>query len=166
VVSSGFPSILIDRRGVVVTCLGRAGVWISTCSEPILREAVGLSRHVKAAIYWNRPRPLRFSVNHSLLSQHSGHIHCSCFSDTGIGIPAVIFVRCKDERKRFKCAQRSCALLTVKGPPVWGLGEGLITPHLNKTSLLWNVTQGFGIGGCCEHGNEPSGSVKGGEFLD
>jgi hypothetical protein len=20
--------------------------------------------------------------------------------------------------------------------------------------------------GCCEHGNEPSGSVKGGEFLD
>jgi hypothetical protein len=22
------------------------------------------------------------------------------------------------------------------------------------------------VAGCCEHGNEPSGSIKGGEFLD
>jgi hypothetical protein len=31
------------------------------------------------------------------------------------------------------------------------------------------VSSGSGQGpvrGCCEHGNEPSGSIKGGEFLD
>jgi hypothetical protein len=26
--------------------------------------------------------------------------------------------------------------------------------------------QGQVGGGCCEHGNEPSGSIKGGEFID
>jgi hypothetical protein len=38
------------------------------------------------------------------------------------------------------------------GPPAWLLGEGLTTPHREKDSYL--------------QGTEPSGSIKGGEFLD
>jgi hypothetical protein len=38
--------------------------------------------------------------------------------------------------------------------PAWEFGEGLTTPHRKKTA------------GSCEHGKEPSGSVKGGEILD
>jgi hypothetical protein len=34
----------------------------------------------------------------------------------------------------------------------------------SSTILLVNVTQS--IGEACEHGNEPSGSIRGGEFLD
>jgi hypothetical protein len=33
------------------------------------------------------------------------------------------------------------------GHSAWGLGEGLTSPHLKKTNLLQNVTQGLGIGG-------------------
>jgi hypothetical protein len=32
---------------------------------------------------------------------------------------------------------------------------------------LDSVGLGFGpVAGCCKHGNEPSGSINGGEFLD
>jgi hypothetical protein len=56
--------------------------------------------------------------------------------------------------------------LLCVGPPVWGLDEGVTTSHRKKNSLLQNVTQGFGIAGPYEHGNDPSGSLKGREFLD
>jgi hypothetical protein len=36
--------------------------------------------------------------------------------------------------------------------------EGVDWMHLAKDGGKWR--------GCCEHGNEPSGSIKGGEFLD
>jgi len=35
-----------------------------------------------------------------------------------------------------------------------------------KKSLVRNCAQSLGIGRCCEDGNELSGSIKGGEFLD
>jgi len=40
---------------------------------------------------------------------------------------------------------------------------------VNKVGRCGLDTSGSGLGpvaGCCEHGNEPSGSVKGGELLD
>jgi hypothetical protein len=47
------------------------------------------------------------------------------------------------------------------------LGEGKTTPHLKKNRMLQNATQDLGIDvGCCEHGDEPSGSIKDGEFID
>jgi hypothetical protein len=71
-------------------------------------------------------------------------------------------------------------------PPVWEFGKGLTTPHHKKTSWLQNVMQGLRIGhffgtpkqldasgsgekpvaGPCKRDNEPSGSIKGREFLD
>jgi hypothetical protein len=39
-----------------------------------------------------------------------------------------------------------------------GVG-GFLTPQHEEPTLLQNVTQGLGIGGLCEHGNEPSGSI-------
>jgi hypothetical protein len=52
---------------------------------------------------------------------------------------------------------------TRGGPPAWGLGDG-VTTRLRRTGLLRNVTQG--LGSCCVYDNEPSGSIKGWEFLD
>jgi hypothetical protein len=65
--------------------------------------------------------------------------------------------------------------------PIWGLGEGLINRHRKKKELvtkwykgprvvriLWKAS-GLGWGpaaGSCEHDNEPSGSIKGEEFLE
>jgi len=45
----------------------------------------------------------------------------------------------------------------------WGRGYQLITI---KTILLQNVAQRIGLVGSHEHSNEPSDSIKGGEFLD
>jgi len=44
--------------------------------------------------------------------------------------------------------------------------QGVILTVERKTSLLRNVTKGLGIDGFCEHGSEPWGSIKRGEFLD
>jgi hypothetical protein len=49
------------------------------------------------------------------------------------------------------------------GPWV-GPGANNSSPY--KIKLLRNVTGGSGLAGCCKHGDEPSGSIKGGEFLD
>jgi hypothetical protein len=46
-----------------------------------------------------------------------------------------------------------------------GLGEGLTSPHSKKKSLLRNVTR-CSEAVSCELGNEASGSVTGGGFLD
>jgi hypothetical protein len=50
------------------------------------------------------------------------------------------------------------------GPPAWGLSEGLTIPH-RKKQLVRKCHTGPRAGPC-EHGNEPSVSLKGGEFLD
>jgi hypothetical protein len=55
--------------------------------------------------------------------------------------------------------------MNLFGPPAWGLGEVLTTPHRKKITMLRNTIQSLGTG-CCECGNEPSGSIKRGEFLD
>jgi hypothetical protein len=47
-----------------------------------------------------------------------------------------------------------------------GLGKRLINLHRKENILLRNVTKGLGLAVPSEHGNEISGSVKGGEFLD
>jgi hypothetical protein len=45
-------------------------------------------------------------------------------------------------------------------PPAWDLGEGL------KKHLVTKQYTNPRIVGCCEHGNEPSGSTKDREFVD
>jgi hypothetical protein len=55
---------------------------------------------------------------------------------------------------------------TRGGPPAWGMGEKLTTSHRKKPSCYEMLHRGSELAGCCEHGNETSGSIKGGEFLD
>jgi hypothetical protein len=59
--------------------------------------------------------------------------------------------------------------MTRGGPPAWRLGRGLVTPR-HKNQLVMECYKGpriwTPVANSCEHGNEPSGSVKGGEFLD
>jgi hypothetical protein len=52
----------------------------------------------------------------------------------------------------------------VCGPSHWGLGGELTTPHCKNQHVTKCYTGPRA--GSCEHGNEPSGSIKDGEFLD
>jgi hypothetical protein len=49
-------------------------------------------------------------------------------------------------------------------------GRGITTPHRKKKKKNYFVTKCYtgvrNLAGCCEHGNEPSGSIKGEEFFD
>jgi len=54
---------------------------------------------------------------------------------------------------------------TRGGPTDWGFDEGLTTPH-RKKSVCYEMLNRASVVGTCEHGNEPFGSAKGGEFLD
>jgi hypothetical protein len=56
----------------------------------------------------------------------------------------------------------------VMSPPAWVLGEGIKILHGQKKreASYEMVHRASELAGCCEHGNEPSGSIKGGEFLD
>jgi len=56
--------------------------------------------------------------------------------------------------------------LTGGRPPLWGLGEGLSTPRRKEKACYEMLHRVSEFVNCCEHGNEPSGSRKGGEFLD
>jgi len=48
-----------------------------------------------------------------------------------------------------------------------GVGRGDNNSSQTKSNLFRNVThRALESAGSCEHGNEPSGSVKGMEFLD
>jgi len=48
-----------------------------------------------------------------------------------------------------------------------GLGDGLTTPHRKKKTACYEMLcRTLNLAGSCEHGNEPSRSIKGGEFLD
>jgi hypothetical protein len=51
------------------------------------------------------------------------------------------------------------------GPPAWRMGVRLTT-HRKKKACYEMLHRASKFAGCCEHGNEPSGSIKGGEFLD
>jgi hypothetical protein len=52
-------------------------------------------------------------------------------------------------------------------PTAWGLGEGPTTGHRKKKTARYEMLhRALELAGSCEHGNEPSGSIKGGEFLD
>jgi hypothetical protein len=53
---------------------------------------------------------------------------------------------------------------TRGGPPAWGLGEVLTTPHRKKLPCYETLYRASA--GSCECGNEPSGSIKRAEFLD
>jgi hypothetical protein len=53
-----------------------------------------------------------------------------------------------------------------RGTPVRVLGRELTTPHHKKTASYEIFHRASDLAGYCEHGNEPSGSMKGGEFLD
>jgi hypothetical protein len=52
------------------------------------------------------------------------------------------------------------------GPPVWGLGDWLITPHCTKPACYKMLHRVSEFAGSCEYSNEPLGSVKGRVFLD
>jgi hypothetical protein len=56
-----------------------------------------------------------------------------------------------------------------EGPVAWGLGKGLTT-HRHKRSASYGMLRAGPwkrpAAGSCEQGDEPSGSVKGGVFLD
>jgi hypothetical protein len=54
---------------------------------------------------------------------------------------------------------------TRAGSPAWSLGEGIITSRHKKKKLVTKRYTRFQADSC-EHGNDPSGSMKGGEFLD
>jgi hypothetical protein len=46
------------------------------------------------------------------------------------------------------------------------LSERISEKYSDKLSTGFTAS-GYGpVTGCCEHGNEPSGSIEGGEFLD
>jgi hypothetical protein len=46
------------------------------------------------------------------------------------------------------------------------LDDVLTTPYSKKRMLLQNIYKSLGFAGTCERGNELSGSIKYGEFLD
>jgi hypothetical protein len=49
----------------------------------------------------------------------------------------------------------------------WGLGEGLTTPRYKKKLACYEMLhRALELAGSCEYGNEPSGSIRGGEFHD
>jgi len=50
--------------------------------------------------------------------------------------------------------------LCTAGLPAWGFDEGLPTPHLEKPPCYEMLHRDSVMVGCCEHGNEPSGSLK------
>jgi hypothetical protein len=50
------------------------------------------------------------------------------------------------------------------GTSDWGLGEGLATSHLKKTASYGTLQRASEFVGPCEHGDEPSGSIKAGEM--
>jgi len=54
----------------------------------------------------------------------------------------------------------------LNGPSVGGLGEGLIIPHRKRAACFEFLHRTSELAGSCEHANESSGSLKGGEFLD
>jgi hypothetical protein len=51
--------------------------------------------------------------------------------------------------------------------PAWGLEYRLKTPSHNKKIACYETIYGTSeLVGFCEHGNEPTGSIRGGVFLD
>jgi hypothetical protein len=52
------------------------------------------------------------------------------------------------------------------GPTAWGLSEGLTTPHCKNPTSYEILHKAWELVGSCEHGNEPSDFIKGGEFPD
>jgi hypothetical protein len=53
-----------------------------------------------------------------------------------------------------------------KESSILGVGEGLTIPH-RKTPACYEVLhRALELAGSCKHGNELSGAIKGGEFLD
>jgi hypothetical protein len=57
-----------------------------------------------------------------------------------------------------------CGQPTTGVPPAWGLGKGLKTHHCKKSACYKMLRRASELAGCCEHGNEPSGSIKGRKF--
>jgi hypothetical protein len=47
----------------------------------------------------------------------------------------------------------------------WSSSDGLTTPHRKKTVYYKMLHRALELDDCFEHGNEPSCSIKGGEFL-
>jgi len=50
-------------------------------------------------------------------------------------------------------------------PPDFMLGEGSTTPHRKRKACYEMLHRASKLADHCEHDNEPSGSIRGGEFL-
>jgi hypothetical protein len=66
----------------------------------------------------------------------------------------------------FLCLCNYYIILYYGVPPAWGLGMGLTSPHSKKLACYEMLHRASELAGSCEHGNKPSDSIKGGEFLD
>jgi hypothetical protein len=55
---------------------------------------------------------------------------------------------------------------TSDGPPAWEVGGGLTTSHRTRPAYYEMLHKASVLAVFCEHGNEHSDSVKGGEFFD
>jgi hypothetical protein len=52
-----------------------------------------------------------------------------------------------------------------EGPPAWGLSKELITSHLKEPACYEALHMTSKLAGSFEHGDEPSGIIKGWKFL-
>jgi hypothetical protein len=55
---------------------------------------------------------------------------------------------------------------TKGDPPAWELGKGLTTSDYKTPACYETLHNASELLGSCQHGNETSGSIEGGEFLD
>jgi len=53
-----------------------------------------------------------------------------------------------------------CGQPTLGGPPGWGLGEGLTTPHPKNPVCYEELHRASEFASLCGHGNEPSGYIS------
>jgi hypothetical protein len=54
---------------------------------------------------------------------------------------------------------------TRGGPSAWVRGEGLTSPHRQRATCYEMLRRTSELTCSCEHGNEPSDSLEGGEFV-
>jgi hypothetical protein len=62
------------------------------------------------------------------------------------------------------CSVNIYSVITFAGPQAWGLGKELTTPHRKKTARYETLHRASELTSSCEHGNEPSSSIKRGKF--
>jgi len=65
-----------------------------------------------------------------------------------------------------ECTKQAVVDSRQGSSPALGLREELTISYRKKTACYEMLNRDSELGGSCEHGNEPSSSIKGREFLD